>query len=50
MYRIIGTSVIRIKKEKGMSQLDLALFIGLKSVIKANYPLLRNDKKYGKIW
>lgn len=29
MYRIIGQNFMRIRKEKWMSQLDLALTIGL---------------------
>lgn len=32
MYRTIGANVMRIRKEKGMIQLDLALAMGLKSV------------------
>ncbi|MDQ1337981.1 MAG: hypothetical protein QG617_948 [Campylobacterota bacterium] len=31
-YRIIGKNVARLRKEKGLSQLDLSLQIGYKSV------------------
>ncbi|MBS4068648.1 MULTISPECIES: helix-turn-helix transcriptional regulator [unclassified Sulfurimonas] len=31
-YRIIGKNVARIRKEKGLSQLDLSLQMGYKSV------------------
>ncbi len=32
LYRTIGENVKRVRKEKGVSQLDLALAIGYKSV------------------
>lgn len=31
-YRVIGKNVARLRKEKGLSQLDLSLQIGYKSV------------------
>lgn len=46
MYRIIGQNVMRIRKEKGMSQLDLALTIGLKSVGLISVAELYHNKKH----
>jgi transcriptional regulator with XRE-family HTH domain len=46
MYRKIGTNVMRIRKEKGMSQLDLALSIGLKSVGLISVAELYHNKKH----
>lgn len=46
MYRKIGTNVMRIRKEKGISQLDLALSIGLKSVGLISVAELYHNKKH----
>lgn len=46
MYRKIGTNVMRIRKEKGMSQLDLALSIGLKSVGLISVAEIYHNKKH----
>lgn len=45
-YRTIGTNVMRIRKEKGMTQLDLALAIGLKSVGLISVAELYHNKKH----
>lgn len=46
MYRIIGANVMRIRKEKRISQLDLALAIGLKSVGLISVAELYHNKKH----
>lgn len=46
MYRKIGANVMRIRKEKGMSQLDLALSIGLKSVGLISVAEIYHNKKH----
>jgi transcriptional regulator with XRE-family HTH domain len=46
MYRKIGANVMRIRKEKGMSQLDLALAIGLKSVGLISVAEIYHNKKH----
>jgi transcriptional regulator with XRE-family HTH domain len=46
MYRKIGINVMRIRKEKGMSQLDLALSIGLKSVGLISVAEICHNKKH----
>jgi len=45
-YRTIGSNVMRIRKEKGMTQLDLALAIGLKSVGLISVAELYHNKKH----
>lgn len=45
-YRTIGTNVMRIRKEKGMTQLDLALAMGLKSVGLISVAELYHNKKH----
>ncbi len=45
-YRTIGTNVMRLRKEKGISQLDLALSIGLKSVGLISVAELYHNKKH----
>lgn len=45
-YRTIGTNVMRIRKEKGMTQLELALAIGLKSVGLISVAELYHNKKH----
>lgn len=46
MYRTIGANVMRIRKEKGMSQLDLALAMGLKSVGLVSVAELYHNRKH----
>jgi transcriptional regulator with XRE-family HTH domain len=46
LYRTIGTNVTRLRKEKGMTQLDLALAIGLKSVGLISVAELYHNKKH----
>ncbi len=46
MYRKIGANVMRIRKEKGMSQLDLALAIGLKSVGLISVAEIYHNRKH----
>lgn len=46
MYRKIGANVMRIRKEKGISQLDLALAIGLKSVGLISVAEIYHNKKH----
>lgn len=46
MYRNIGANVMRIRKEKGMSQLDLALAMGLKSVGLISVAELYHNRKH----
>lgn len=45
-YRTIGINVMRLRKEKGMTQLDLALAIGLKSVGLISVAELYHNKKH----
>ncbi len=45
-YRTIGINVMRLRKEKGMTQLDLALSIGLKSVGLISVAELYHNKKH----
>lgn len=45
-YRNIGTNVMRIRKEKGMTQLELALAMGLKSVGLISVAELYHNKKH----
>ena len=45
-YRTIGMNVMRIRKEKGLTQLDLALAIGLKSVGLISVAELYHNKKH----
>lgn len=46
LHRRIGTSVMRIRKAKGISQLDLALAIGLKSVGLISVAEIYHNKKH----
>lgn len=46
LYRTIGANVMRIRKEKGMTQLDLALAIGLKSVGLISVAEIYHNKKH----
>jgi transcriptional regulator with XRE-family HTH domain len=46
LYRTIGMNVMRIRKEKGLTQLDLALAIGLKSVGLISVAELYHNKKH----
>jgi transcriptional regulator with XRE-family HTH domain len=45
-YRTIGINVMRLRKEKGMTQLDLVLAIGLKSVGLISVAELYHNKKH----
>jgi transcriptional regulator with XRE-family HTH domain len=45
-YRTIGINVMRLRKEKGMTQLDLALAIGLKSVGLISVAEIYHNKKH----
>jgi transcriptional regulator with XRE-family HTH domain len=45
-YRAIGSNVMRLRKEKGFTQLDLALAIGLKSVGLISVAELYHNKKH----
>lgn len=45
-YRTIGSNVMRLRKEKGFTQLDLALAIGLKSVGLISVAELYYNKKH----
>lgn len=45
-YRIIGINVMRLRKEKGLTQLELALAIGLKSVGLISVAELYHNKKH----
>ena len=45
-YRTIGKNVMRLRKEKGLSQLELALAIGLKSVGLISVAELYHNKKH----
>lgn len=42
----IGANVMRLRKEKGMTQLDLALSIGLKSVGLISVAEIYHNKKH----
>ena len=46
LYRTIGVNVMRLRKEKGLTQLDLALSIGLKSVGLISVAELYHNKKH----
>lgn len=46
LYRTIGMNVMRIRKEKELTQLDLALAIGLKSVGLISVAELYHNKKH----
>jgi transcriptional regulator with XRE-family HTH domain len=46
MYRTIGANVMKIRKEKGLSQLDLALAMGLKSVGLVSVAEIYHNKKH----
>lgn len=45
-YRTIGSNVMRLRKEKGFTQLDLALAIGLKSVGLISVAELYHNQKH----
>lgn len=45
-YRNIGINVMRIRKAKGMTQLELALAMGLKSVGLISVAELYHNKKH----
>lgn len=46
LHRIIGANVMRIRKEKGVTQLELALSIGLKSVGLISVAEIYHNKKH----
>jgi transcriptional regulator with XRE-family HTH domain len=46
VYKRIGSNVARIRKEKGLSQLDLALSIGLKAVGMISVAEIYHNKKH----
>ncbi len=46
LHRKIGANVMRVRKEKGMTQLDLALSIGLKSVGLISVAEIYHNKKH----
>ena len=46
LHKIVGLNVMRIRKEKGMTQLELALSIGLKSVGLISVVELYHNKKH----
>jgi transcriptional regulator with XRE-family HTH domain len=46
LYKRIGQNVAKKRKERGMSQLDLALSIGLKSVGLISVAELYHNKKH----
>lgn len=46
LHRKIGTNVMRVRKEKGLTQLDLALSIGLKSVGLISVAEIYHNKKH----
>jgi DNA-binding XRE family transcriptional regulator len=46
LHRKIGSNVMRIRKEKGMTQLELALSIGLKSVGLISVAEIYHNKKH----
>jgi transcriptional regulator with XRE-family HTH domain len=45
-YRTIGKNVMHLRKEKGMTQLDLALAMGLKSVGLISVAEIYHNKKH----
>ncbi|MGE0738971.1 helix-turn-helix domain-containing protein [Sulfurimonas sp.] len=46
LHRKIGANVMRVRKEKGLTQLDLALSIGLKSVGLISVAEIYHNKKH----
>ncbi|MDD2652396.1 MAG: helix-turn-helix transcriptional regulator [Sulfurimonas sp.] len=46
LHRKIGANVMRIRKEKGITQLELALSIGLKSVGLISVAEIYHNKKH----
>ncbi len=46
LHRAIGANVMRIRKEKGITQLELALTIGLKSVGLISVAEIYHNKKH----
>lgn len=46
LHRKIGANVMRLRKEKGMTQLELALSIGLKSVGLISVAEIYHNKKH----
>jgi hypothetical protein len=46
LHRAIGANVMRIRKEKGITQLELALSIGLKSVGLISVAEIYHNKKH----
>jgi transcriptional regulator with XRE-family HTH domain len=46
LHRKIGSNVMRVRKERGMTQLDLALSIGLKSVGLISVAEIYHNKKH----
>jgi transcriptional regulator with XRE-family HTH domain len=46
LHRKIGSNVMRVRKEKGLTQLDLALSIGLKSVGLISVAEIYHNKKH----
>jgi transcriptional regulator with XRE-family HTH domain len=46
VHRKIGSNVMRIRKEKGVTQLELALSIGLKSVGLISVAEIYHNKKH----
>ncbi|MDK9693673.1 MAG: helix-turn-helix domain-containing protein [Sulfurimonas sp.] len=46
LHRRIGANVMRVRKEKGLTQLDLALSIGLKSVGLISVAEIYHNKKH----
>ncbi len=46
LHRTVGFNVMRIRKEKGVTQLELALSIGLKSVGLISVAELYHNKKH----
>jgi transcriptional regulator with XRE-family HTH domain len=45
-YKIVGKNVKRVRAEKGISQLDLALALGLKSVGLVSVAELYHNKRH----
>lgn len=46
LHKKIGANVMRVRKERGMTQLDLALSIGLKSVGLISVAEIYHNKKH----
>lgn len=46
LHRKIGANVMRVRKEKGLTQLDLAFSIGLKSVGLISVAEIYHNKKH----